>query len=246
MKAILCLFLCLPIFLFGSNCRKAASQVESNPVQTRIKEAKDVLLQTETNEKYKLSLLFYKIDDDSIPSIKIKIRNDKTGREIELYTIVEENLPPAARRFWSPDEEHLLLHHNGLWIYQTAEMAKHLNKKDFSTDEFFRKAKTADSIEILTDKQNSEFRHAFVKWQDKDSFVFKISRQSRKNEATPYEAVGEFRYDFVKRQLYRRTKQDYGSLSPDEQKKYTMLSQLLGKNKNGLIAQSDIKSEPVE
>lgn len=234
MKTILCIFLWLAISFLGFGCRKATSQTTANSASGEVKQSQKNLLETKTNRKYGLSLLFYRSTRDATPSVRMEIRNDKTGQETELYILVEDYSSENTPNFWSSDEEYLVLQDYNFTIYKSTELLRFFENDDFSLNSFSMKAKPVDRIEILTDKQETPFVHRFIKWENDASFSFKINRGN--NE------IGEFRYDLAKKKLYRRVKQ-FDNLSPEEKQKYTALSALSGKNKKGVIRLTSIKNE---
>jgi hypothetical protein len=234
-KLFLILFYSSAIF-FVLSCQKASSQKnESLSVSTN--QSFSQTFQIEPNRKYKLSLIFEPFLSAPPPAVKIKIRHDLSGKEFDLYVIDEGNLPLNARRFWSPDEEYIIFHHNALTVYPTTELLKYLNKPDFSFDNFLKKAKSVSRVEILSDKQNPEFRHTFLKWENNGSFSFKISQKDR-TEPDKFNEFAFFRYDLETGKLYRQVKK-HAKLPPE-------VYSLIAKDKKGIIKSSRIRDEIID
>lgn len=234
MKKVLCIFLWLQCAFLGFGCQKATSQTTEVSAPVKVEQSQKTLLETKPNRKYGLSLVFYRSTRDATPSVRMEIRNDKTGQETELYILAEDYSPENTPNFWSPNEEYLVLADYDFTVYKSVELLKFFENDDFSLNSFLMNAKSVDRIEILTDKPDAPFVHTFVKWENNDSFSFMINRKSEK--------VGEFRYDLAKRKLYRRVKKS-DIPSPEEKQKNAALSALSGKNKKGVIRPASIKNE---
>lgn len=228
------------LFVFCLSCQTANSQLEVPNAGFDTKNARKNLIKTFTNKKYGLSLLFLKNSNDKFPFLlDVKLRLDKTGKTADLYTSVleKEAIEDDAVNYWSPNEELFILHGTKLSIIKSKEILKFFSNPNFEKVDFSKTIKNIDEISVLTDKKNPEFRHHFEKWQDKDSFIFSLSQLNVADLSKTKEKFVEFRYDFTKKNLYRR-------LNSSDKASSVKFSGIIGKNKKGFIKINEMKDEP--
>ena len=231
----------LIILLLNTGCQKASSQTGLPRTEpTPIKEERN-LIATVANSKYGLSLLFYQNSNEKFPFLlDVQMRVDKTKESFDLYSLMLKNQATSddSANFWSPDEEYLVLPCDGLSVIKSSEILK-LFKPKLDLAQFCRNLKNIDFIEILTDKQNPEFRLRFKKWKNNTSFLFGVSRVNFADRTKTNDEFVEFRYDFASKTLYRKTGRN------KEENPYKFAG-LLGKNKKGLIRPGSMKNEITE
>ncbi len=237
MKTLRLSFLLLTILLCAFNFSQTAGQTKPDKMPPTTRKSNEISIDRKTNSKYKLSFLFG--TDDKAEANFVKIRSDENGKEFVFYNLVET---PGAIS-WSPDGEHLAVNNAyGINIYKTADLVKSFADATVREDNFFDKTKTADEISVLDERKSPAFRHNFLNWKNSSSFVFEITYLEW-NETTKNNPVGEFSYDFVKKQLSRRMPRNESTLSPDKQKIYSPSARFSGKNKNKNISRNNIKNE---
>ena len=217
------------------SCQNAVSQTTKNDsignADSNLK-----IIAVKPNLKYGLSIVYY--SDSEAEANYLKIRNDKTGKEYGLFQIEET----GNDEVWSPDEEFLVLCNSyDLDLFKSSALLKLLSKPEVTTENFFEKAQSFDEISILNKQKQSVFRHSFIKWENNASISFTITFRDW-NEVTKNNEVGSFRYDFIKKSLYRKTK-NVSRLSLEEKNLYKVFFRLIGENKKGVIYQKQIKNE---
>lgn len=226
--------------LFSLNCRTAVSQENANAPLPEIQKPNEVSTDSKTNSKYKLTISFG--IDAKAESRIVTIRNEITGKEFIFYNLVETFTDIS----WSDDDEYFVMSNSyALYIYKSSNLVKSFNDPKVKADNFFEKTKTTDEISILDKNKTPKFRHTFLEWKNSASIIFEITYLEW-NEEIKNNVVSEFRYDFVKKQLYRQIRQEDVNLSPKKKQKYIGLPPFLGKNKSGLIYQSNVKTEIID
>ena len=232
----------LVVLLFNVGCQKASSQAElPRPESAPVNNEKN-LIATQSNSKYGLSLLFYQNSNEKFPFLlDVQIRVDKTGKSFDLYSLMleKEAASDDAANFWSPDGEYMVLHGSRLSVIKSSELLKLLSKPEFDSDKFYQNPKNVDFIEILTDKQNPEFRLRFKKWENNASFVFGVSRVDFADRTKTNEEFAEFRYDFAAKKLYRRNLKS-------NQETSSKFAGITGRNKKGLIRGGAIENDLIQ
>lgn len=188
-----------------------------------------------------MSLLFYKKSEQKFPYLlNVKLRLDKTGKTVDLYTRVldKEAVSDDAVNFWSPDEEFMVLHGQRLAVIASSKVLKFLSKPMNGRSKSLENVTAQDVIEILTDKKNPRFRLSFKRWQDSASFIFSVNKSDFTNPSKNTAELAEFRYDFVKKNLYRK-------IDPNDPQSRSKFMGMIGKNKKGFILGGAMKDDPV-
>jgi hypothetical protein len=172
--------------LTSVGCNRTTSQAEQKSTaqgsaeistpqtkQPQSGEKQGALAAVKGNSKYGLSLLLYRRSDSASPSY-VRIRNDKSGREVTPRNVYwEEVFPANALDIWSPDEEYLVLSCGrpkaNFCVYQTARLAK------LFEDDALQNDVTLESLAVVSRQRDGEFHHLFARWKGNTSFIFNVT-----------------------------------------------------------------------
>jgi hypothetical protein len=157
----------------ASQAEKKGAAQGSSEKQPRSGESRGTPTAVKGNKKYALSLLLYRRPDSASPSY-LRIRNDKTGKEVTPRSVFwEEAFPANAPAVWSPDEEYLVLAcgepKDNFCVYQSAQLAKLFEDDSLQNDLNLK------SLAVVSRERDGEFHHLFTRWKGNNSFIFKVT-----------------------------------------------------------------------
>lgn len=246
------------IAIFGLGCQSVISQQNANSSDDADEYQKN-LIETKTNDKHGLSLLFYELTFAGKSHIEVSIRDDKTQIEKPMFVLRAELLPAESRDLWSPNKEYLATtgSEQEINIYKASDLSKYFRSAySKNLDVTNTEIKLFDNILINIEKSSELILHKFDRWKCDNSLVFDVIRNARENQNIP-EQMFKYRYDTEKKKLFRlcpkiegdsiATKDDPTYLKcPLDAWELTGFRKTAGSYKKGLIYPSEVKTEYYE